>query len=56
MLTLYADGAICAEEMTNSLIWPATTIGSNSSQFCLQNKCEPYTFPITTYSTKHAFC
>ena len=30
--------AICGEEMTNSLLWPEISIGSNSSQFCLQNE------------------
>ena len=36
-------GAVCEEEMTNNLTWPATIIGSNSSQFCLQNESESYT-------------
>ena len=44
-------GAVCAEEITNSLSWPAITIGSNTSQFCLKNECEPYIMFLIAIST-----
>ena len=37
IVSLDADGAVCAEEITNSLTWPATTIGNSLTQFCLQS-------------------